>query len=438
MLRPAFLSIVVATSCFAQDLLPKPVVLQPEGKWSDFPALATDGSGVPHVAFVQWDGEKDALKVAKLTDGALSEVLTIGEPGIIHQPSIATDRKGVLHVFWSQVSNENLMELWTAEISQGKIEAEPYTIASVPNGGSVFPKSSTDPEGNVWVVWQGIHGQPSDIFCRVFDANAKGWSREIQVTNDAAGDWEPCVAFAGGKAWVVFDSARGNEFNIYATPIGDDLRAGEAKQLIATDRYEGRVSAIGSKDGKGLWVSCERGNPQWGLDMRAHGHAQGLNGRKDTVFAYFDIETGKVTELPAPDGLFAELPGPQPGKAAPRANNAKAKAKAEQQAKARAAKDKEVGRAGPNQVAALNLPHVMLDAAGRPWLTVRYFKNYAWRIALTRYDEATKQWTKPFAIPGSVYSQDHQTTHALGSDGSLWIAWPSDLRSSKLQLNTGI
>ncbi|MFN7561163.1 MAG: hypothetical protein ACK5TH_05250, partial [Prosthecobacter sp.] len=93
---------------------------------------------------------------------------------------------------------------------------------------------------------------------------------------------------------------------------------------------------------------------------------------------------------------------------------------------------------GPNEVAAVNLPHVMLDAAGRPWLTVRYFKNYAWRIALTRYDEATKQWTKPFAIPGSVYSQDHQTTHVLGKDGSLWIAWPSDLRSSKLQLNTGI
>jgi len=80
----------------------------------------------------------------------------------------------------------------------------------------------------------------------------------------------------------------------------------------------------------------------------------------------------------------------------------------------------------------------MLDAAGRPWLTVRDFKNYAWRLALTRYDAATKQWTQPYALPQSVYAQDRQTTHALGKDGSLWVAWPSDLRTSKLQLNCGI
>ncbi|MCX6856760.1 MAG: hypothetical protein NTV80_17865 [Verrucomicrobia bacterium] len=69
---------------------------------------------------------------------------------------------------------------------------------------------------------------------------------------------------------------------------------------------------------------------------------------------------------------------------------------------------------------------------------MRYFKAYCWRIALTRYDAASKQWTKPFALPDSVYSQDRQTTHALSQDGSLWIAWASDLRTSKLQLNAGI
>jgi hypothetical protein len=437
MFRPAFLSIVVATSCFAQDLLPKPVVHQPEGVWADFPALCTAADGTPWVAYVQWDGKNDRLHVAKLADGALKDVKMLGE-GIIHQPALAVDGKGAMHAIWSQVNVKNVMELHTHVVREGEL-GEIFVLASSANGGNAFAKAATDLSGKVWVVWQGMRGTTADVFCRVFDPSKGEWSAELQVTKDAAGDWEPCVAFAAGETWVVFDSSRGNEFNVYATKIDADLQVGETKKLIATDRYEGRVSAIGSKDGKGLWITCERGNQQWGLDMRAHGHAQGLNGRKDTVFAYFDIESARVTELPAPDALFADLPGPQPAKAAaPRANNPKAKAKAEQQAKARAAKDKEVGRAGPNQVAALNLPHVMLDAAGRPWLTVRYFKNYAWRIALTRYDEATKQWTKPFAIPGSVYSQDHQTTHALGSDGSLWIAWPSDLRSSKLQLNTGI
>jgi hypothetical protein len=145
----------------------------------------------------------------------------------------------------------------------------------------------------------------------------------------------------GDDAWVIFDSSRGNEFNIYATKISADLTVGETKPLIATDRYEGRVSAIGAKDGKGIWLACERGNQQWGLDMRAHGHPQGLNGRKDTVVAYLDLASGKVDELPSPDALFADLPGPQPAKAAaPRGNNPKAKAKAEAQAKAAQPKKK--------------------------------------------------------------------------------------------------
>ena len=86
----------------------------------------------------------------------------------------------------------------------------------------------------------------------------------------------------------------------------------------------------------------------------------------------------------------------------------------------------------------MNLPHVMLDAAGRPWITIRYYKNYCWRIALARFDPATKQWTKPVAIGNTAYAQDRQTTSSLSADGSLWIAWPTDLRHSKLQRTSGI
>jgi hypothetical protein len=326
------------------------------------------------------------------------------------------------------------MDLHAAQIRDGK--ASITKLASSPNGGNAFAKAITDHSGRVWVVWQGMRGTQGDIFCRVFDPALKKWSAEIQVTKDAGGDWEPCVAFAGSDAWILFDSSRGNEFNIYATKISADLQVGETKPLIFTDRYEGRVSAIGAKDGKGIWLACERGNQQWGLDMRAHGRLQGLNGGKNTVIAYLDLSTGKLDELPSPDALFNDLPGPQPAKAAaPRGNNPKAKAKA----KAKAAEPKKKSnQPPPNEVAALNLPHLMLDAAGRPWLTVRYFKGYCWRIGLTCYDPATKQWSKPYAIPGSVYSQDRQTNHALGNDGSLWITWPSDLRSSKLHQTSGI
>lgn len=434
---------LLTTTLPAQDLTPKIDVLRQPNLQSDFPTLAVDAQGQPTLAYIQWDGKQDTLHLAQPNGGTLPPTLTLGEPGIIHQPAIAIDGQGTTHVIWSQVNAQNVMDLQAAAITDGKPQI--MTLATTPSGGNVFAKAATDPTGKVWVVWQGMRGTLADIFCRIYDPALKTWSPEIQVTTDTGGDWEPCVTFDHeNTAWILYDSSRGNEFNIYATPVTADLKVGATKSLIATDRYEGRVTAIATQDRKGIWLACERGNQQWGLDMRAHGHPQGLNGRKDTVIAYLDLQTGTVEEQPSPDLLFADLPGPTPAKTtAPRGNNAKAKAKAaakagSPKANAKAEPKKKSNQPAPNTVAAVNLPHLMLDAAGRPWLTVRYFKAYCWRIALTRYDPATKQWTKPVALPDSVYSQDRQTTHALAPDGTLWLAWPSDLRTSKLQLNSGI
>ena len=383
MLRPALLSIVIVASSFAQELLPNPLIHQPAGFWSDFPVLTTSHDGTPWLAYVKWNGTNDMLHVMKLENGALVEQASIGQGmSIIHQPAIATDGKGDVHVFWSQVNKNNLMELNTWIVKGGQLGDVTTVLASSSNGGNVFAKAATDPAGKVWLVWQSMRGTLADVFCRVFDPAKSAWSPEIQVTKDSAGDWEPCVAFAGDDAWVFFDSSRGNEFNIYGVKITPDLKVGETKTIIATDRFEGRVNAVGAKDDKGIWLACERGNQQWGLDMRAHGHPQGLNGCKDTVIAYLDLASGKVDELPSPDALFAALPGPQPMQpATPRANNpkgkakaeakaknqtAEAKAKAEAQAKAKNEKAKANQQAGPNEVAAVNLPHLMLDAAGRP------------------------------------------------------------------------
>ena len=433
---------LLTTTLPAQDLLPKIDVLRRPNLQSDFPTLTIDAQGQPTLAYVEWDGKQDTLHLAQTQGGTFASTLTLGEPGIIHQPAIATDGQGATHVIWSQVNDQNIMDLHAAIITNGKPQT--MTLATSPNGGNVFAKAATDPTGKVWVVWQGMRGTLADIFCRIYDPALKTWSPEIQVTTDTSGDWEPTITFDHqNTGWIIYDSSRGNEFNIHATPVTADLKVGATKPLIATDRYEGRVTAIASKDLKGIWLACERGNQQWGLDMRAHGHPQGLNGRKDTVIAYWDLQTGTVEELPSPDPLFADLPGPTPAKTtAPRGNNAKAKAKAAAKAgpkaTVKAEPKKKSNQPAPNTVAAVNLPHLMLDAAGRPWLTVRYFKAYCWRIALTRYDASTKQWTKPFALPDSVYSQDRQTTHALAPDGTLWIAWPSDLRTSKLQLTSGI
>lgn len=441
------LSLLAACSLAAPvDLTPNKQVLRTAGLQSDFAVTAVDARGTPWIAYVEWDGKQDVLRLAKRTDDGLTPVAALGKPGIIHQPALAAAGDGSLIVVWSQVNEQNLMELKSQRIRDGKPDGDEITLASSADGGNVFARAAADKAGRVWVVWQGNRGTYGDVYCRTFDSQSKQWSTEVRVTDDPLGDWEPCVAFAGDDdgAWVVYDSSRGNEFNVYATRIGLDGSVGETKTLIQTDRYEGRVSAVGAPDGRGIWIACERGNQQWGLDMRAHGAQQGLNGRKDTVLAYWDLATGKVEETPSPDRLLDPLPGPPTNtdKPAPRANKPAAQAKADQREKARVAEATKAKKANPNKpapgvVAAVNLPQVMLDAQGRPWLTVRYFKNYCWRVALLRYDPATKQWTEPVALTDSAYAQDRRTAAALGPDGSLWLAWPSDLRTSKLHKFVG-
>ena len=422
-------SLLVVSCALAQDLLPSPLKLREEGVQSDFPALALDGNNQPWVAYVAWDGRQDTLRIATMKDNALAQVRTLGKPGIIHQPALAADGSGALMVVWSQTNDKDIMDLHAQRLRDGRPEGEAIMLAASDKGGNAFAKAATDHAGRVWVAWQGMRGGLSDVFCRVFDPRTKEWSKEIQVTTDPAGDWEPCIAFDDKDgAWIIYDSSRGNEFNVYATRVAIDGAVGETKSVIHTDRYEGRTSAVGSVDGKGIWVTCERGRMLWGMDVRAHGHQDGMNAQKEMVLAYWDLASGKVEEAPSIEAWLEELPGPPP--MAPRGNaKGKANPKAKANAAANAQRQKLLKGADDH---ATNLPSVALDAAGNPWVAVRYYRQYAWRIALARYDRGSHQWTQPWAMPGSVYTEDRQTHWALGKNGALWLAWPSDMRTSKL------
>lgn len=466
MIRSLALILVFASAALSQELTPKPLILREEGVQSDFPALTVDAQGTPWVSYVAWDTKQDTLRIAKASGDSLTHAITLSSPGIIHQPALAVDGSGALMVVWSQVNDKDLMDLKAQRVRDGKPDGDVMTLAASDRGGNAFARAATDRAGRVWVAWQGMRGGLSDVFCRVFDPAKNEWSKEVQVTADSAGDWEPCAAFDDKDgAWICYDSSRGNEFNIYATRVGLDGVVGETKEVIKTDRYEGRVSAIGSADGKGIWIACERGRMKWGLDIRAHGHLDGLNAQKDMVLAYWNLASGKVEEAPNIQMLLEELPGPNPMPARTNANsNAKAKARANQNPNAKAKGKANATAANTTKAAvaqppkpteaqktanqkkiaqnaqdrATNLPQVGLDGEGRPWIAVRYYRNYTWRIALARYDRATQQWTKPWAVPGSVYTEDRQSRWALGKDGALWFAWPTDQRISNLHQTSEI
>jgi hypothetical protein len=133
-------------------------------------------------------------------------------------------------VFWGQLGPKNIVNLCARPIRDGK-PAAPVAVLAESEGSDSFAHAGTDAAGRVWVVWQSLRRGAADVYARFFDPKDARWSPEIAVTSDDAGDWEPRVAFDGKDgAWVVYDSSRGDEYNVYAAHVGLDGKV-ETKQI---------------------------------------------------------------------------------------------------------------------------------------------------------------------------------------------------------------
>jgi hypothetical protein len=258
--------------------------------------------------------------------------------------------------------------------------------------------AGSDHAGRVWVVWQSMRRGRGDIFARWLDPRSGKWSAEIAVSKPRGGNWEPRVAFDGREgAWVVFDSSRTGNFNLYLAHVGlkGDV---EEKQITSSPHYEARASIAAALDGKSLWIAAERGRERWGMQVRGHeGPTSGLNAQKQILFGRYDIAAGK----------FCEIEVPQQGRLAPR------------------------------PAVTVNLPVVGVGPLGNPWLAWRYYFQTSWRIAVARYGASARAWSQPMEVPQSTFCQDRHATLARGG-GAIWLCWTSDLRTTKEALHAGV
>jgi hypothetical protein len=386
-----------------------------EDRWSlsdpkliqDFPDLCLDRSGTPWVAYIRHDGKADTVRLARKTAQGLEDVLALGEPGVAHQPAIACDGSGTLWVVWGQLGSKNIVHLLARSVRDGA-PAGPTFVLAESEGSDSFADAGTDAAGRVWIVWQSTrHGAPH-VYARYFDPKDARWSKEIAVSTDEAGDWEPRVAFDGKDgAWVVYDSSRGDEFNVYAARVGLDGKV-DTKKITDSPYYEARVS-VASDGGKALWIAFERGKKRWGKAQRGHEGPTGINGQKRLVLGRYDLETGRFTETAPFTPILAawvkELWKSKPP-AQPKSNQTRS-------------------------LAAVNLPEVAVDAAGNPWVACRYYTDRMWQIAVARYDAARGVWSRPLAMEDSSDGQDRRSALVRDAEGRLWACWPSDRRVTK-------
>lgn len=357
--------------------------------------MALDDEGTPWIAYLQHDGTSDSLKLARREGDTIKEVGTLSQPGVLHQPALAATRSGDLWAFWGQLDSRDVVSLRARCFHAGRVEAE-ITLAESA-ASDTFADAATDPAGRVWVVWQSMRRGQADVFARWLDPKTKEWSPEIAVSNKTGGNWEPRIAFdQNNAAWVVFDSSRGGEFNLFLARISPEGQV-EERQLTHSARYEARARIAAAADGKTLWIAAESGRERWGRPLRGHLSADGLNGQKKLLLGHFNIETKTFTEVEVPAG----------------------------------------GRPAPRPAQAVNLPALVCGPDGTLWMAWRFFHQTQWRVSVCKYDPQGKTWSQPQEIPESGFGQDRHCSLATAA-GRVLLCWASDKRENKTPQTSGV
>lgn len=361
----------------------------------DFPAATTAPDGTTYIAYLEWNGTSDTLHLAKETQKGFKSIASLTDSGVLHAPALAVDGEGTIWCTWGQTNlDDDTVDLfarsWTPE-GLGELQTIADTDAS-----EAFPDAGTDSKGRVWITWQSFRAGEGDIYARHFTPESKAWSDELTVCAQEGGDWAPKLSFDDkGRAWVIYDSSRGNEFNLYLTRVSASGAASEFP-IAHSERYEARASIAPTADGAGFWIASERGRIRWGLDVRGHGNDKGINAQKEILFGRFDLETLEFTEHPL--GSAGEAGDP------------------------------------------VNLPEVGVGSDGSPWVAYRFFDRILWRIAVTSFRAEDDSWTSRRRIEGSSYGQDRLARFLPPSSkkADIRICWPSDLRDSKAQKKSAI
>lgn len=366
-----------------------------EGEQIDLPAAAVGKDGAVYVAYLEWNGTSDSLRIARETDAGFKDAVTLVEDGILHMPALAADREGTLWCAWGETQEDETVDLfacsWSAKEGQGDI-----VTLSDSDAAEAFVDGGTDSEGRPWFAWQSMRAGEGNIYARWCDPATGEWSPELTVTDAVGGDWEPDLAFdKEGNAWVLYDSSRGNEFNLYLAKVSPE---GEVKEypIGHSERFEARGSLALDAEGTGFWIAAEQGKERWGLDARGHENNTGINALKKVLFGRFDLASAEFTETPM---------GP-------------------------------AGQAG----SPVNVPAVGVGASGDPWVAYRYFQEKLWRIAVSSYRRDKGTWSVRQRVDGSSYGQDRTSYFlpASGGKGDIRFCWPSDGRTTKEHKTSGV
>ena len=366
-------------------------------KQQDFPAAASDMQGVGAWIAAVWHdprgpelmpavneqpknfaeflptGGGDQVRLLHFQNGKASEPLDVTEPGRdIWRPAVATTGDGGIVVVWTEKRDDN-WDLFSRRYDSKTNSFTPEMRITEAPGADSDAVLATAPDGTIWLAWQAWAGSQADILLVPLDRSGKPAAPPKKLSDTPANEWAPSIAAdSSGRVHVAFDSYQAGNYDVLLRTREADGTLSPAITVAGTAKYEARPSVAADPRGR-AWVAYEERTPDWGKDA-----VNLLDGKGSSLY-----RQGKIVVAVVDGGRVLLAPDP-------------------------------LERAPASLKNMNSYPRLMVDRAGRPWLTFRHRQEAIWGNNAVIVTGAV--WTsQATSLSGPAWSAPQALTRGDGS-----------------------
>jgi len=270
------------------------------------PSLAKTGEGGALLALLDFTpGEGDRIVAVSLdAEGApVEERVVVDEPGKYRRPTVTIDAEDRRWVSY-EAEQKGTWSVFVRPVDRGDGEPE----RAGPAGRNAINHAVAPlPGGGLLLAWQEDRGGQWDVVARRRAAGGEWGDPEVLSAGNGLGDWHPAVAVRGSERFVAWDAYDGASFSVRGKR-GDGEGWGETIRLTDSAAFEGRPSV--AFDGEGtLYVAWEEGAPNWGKDFRRFlPDPPEFDDERGGLHRYRLVRLAKVAD----DGSTTAIPVPMP------------------------------------------------------------------------------------------------------------------------------
>ncbi len=366
----------------------------------DFPTLTVAPDGTVWMAWVAYSDRRDDIAIRPMRDGEWGNMRFVpNTSGDVWMPQCGVDASGQVWVVWTQSLDAN-WDLYARPYSPSAEAWGPLVRLSTAPQPDINPRLASDGKGRLAVVWQGFRNGKSNIYLRTLESDG-AWSDAVAVTGRAVNDWEPAVAFdSTGTVWVAYDTYANGNYDVMLAGVRDGSVAVPEIEVASTERHEAKPTvAVDAVDR--VWVAWEYGGANWGKDT-------GFNIRTREPGVVIGAERSVNVAAYANGRLLTTAVDPQ-----------------------------ETFAAGEGTPKWTYQPHVFTDVRGNVTLIAKRLIRHRgqrtgtrgyWEYWMTRLQGDS--WSEAQPLPHSFGRSSTRISWANAPNGSAWVAWPTDNRTT--------